>query len=399
MKLFNMPLTLTSNHYARGFFLLVFLAGASPSYGADNQTGPLFGVTHSEKLWDQKVRSFGAAHNLRFGTSLTAITNSLEKSSAHGTGYDWDIYADYQMVHNDIWGVSVGMQFEARDTWGGNDPNFNGFPQTSIFVLDGNFYDHDPDLVELWTKLDIKSVELLVGRFDQGRRFAGFSYGGSFRYFFNQAFSGNSTLSLPFAQAFGADLTWHINDKWYALVGVADANAVSNTMINFNGDLYSYAEITYMPNGGFYHLYSWHSDGGERDKVKGGKPEMNPESYGAGLAMEQKLTPEVLWFSRLGYSNKGGTAPSKYQVSSGLLYDVSQLYTVGTGLSWNKATDASLFNKIPVKNKDQLTAEVFLKVNLTEKINTSIGYTFINSPFYSDDDYEQVYSGRLQIWY
>lgn len=383
-------------------FFICLSALSIPSYGTEshqNKSAPIFGTTHSEVLWDEQVRAFGKTKGLRFGSALTVISNDLKRNSTHGTGYDWDIYIDYKMVHRETWGLTVGGQFEDRGTWSGSDPNFNGFPQTSIFVLDGNYYDHDPDVVELWAQWDISSIEFLIGRFDQGRRFAGFSYGGSFRYFFNQAFSGNSTLSLPFAQAFGTDVTWHINDSWYAVVGVADANAVSNKMINYNGDLYSYAEITYMPKGGFYHLYYWHSDEGERDKVKNGQPEATPESYGAGLSMEQKLSVNLLWFSRLGFSNEDGTAPSQLQVSSGFVYDVSQPYAIGFGLSWNKATDVPLFNKIPVENEEQITAEVFLRLNLTEKVNASIGYTYIDQPFYSTDSDEQVYSARFQVWY
>ena len=385
-----------------GFLILIWPVYSLLSYGDESQKNismPIFGVTHSEKLWDEQVKSFGNEKGLRFGTALTVISNNLERSSAHGTGYDWDIYLDYKVIQHETWGLSIGGQFEDRGTWAGSDPNFNGFPQSSIFVLDGNFYDHDPDIVELWAQWNMHSVEVLVGRFDQGRRFGGFSYGGSFRYFFNQAFSGNSALSLPFAQAFGADVIWHIDDTWYVMVGVADANAVSNKMTNFNGDLFSYTEITYMSKGGFYHLYYWHSDEGERDKVKGGKPESTPESYGSGLAMEQKLCENLLWFSRLGYANEDGTAPSQYQISSGFVYDVSQPYAIGFGLSWNKATSVPLFNSIAVENKEQLTSEVFLKLNLTEKINASIGYTYIYKPFYSTYNDEHVYSARLQVWY
>ena len=373
----------------------------SLSLSAEDTTPPqpLFGTTHSEVLWDENVRAYGKEKGIRFGTALTVISNSLKNSDAHGTGYDWDIFFDYKVTQQDNWALTVGAQFEDRDTWQGTDPNFNGFPQTSIFVLDGNFYDHDPDVVELWTQWDVGSVELLVGRFDQGRRFAGFSYGGSFRYFFNQAFSGNSTLSLPYAQAFGADVTWHINKSWYAMAGIADANAVSNKIENFNGDLFSYAEVTFMPKGGFYHFYYWHNDEGYRDKVKGGTPIFSEESYGAGISMEQRFTDTLLWFSRIGYANDTGTAPSNYQVSSGLVYDVSQPYAIGLGVSWNKATDVPLFGSIPVVHEEQLTAEVFLRLNLTEKINASVGYTYLDQPFYSQESSEHVYSARIQLWY
>lgn len=366
---------------------------------AEDAPAPLFGTPLPERLWNEKVRSFGNDRGIRFGSSLTVISNSYTGEDRQGTGYDWDIYFDYKAYQSDAFRITLGAQFEDRDTWSGTDPNFNGFPSTSIFILDGNFYDHEPDLVEAWAQVANDDFELLVGRFDQGRRFAGFSYGGSFRYFFNQAFSGNSTLSLPFAQAFGADLTWHINSEWYAMIGVADANAVSQKMYNGNGDLFSYAELAYHPDNGYYHFYAWHDSGGERDREKGGTPVPTPESYGVGMSLERKIGNRTTLFSRLGLANKDGTAPSKSQVSVGFVYDTINPYSVGGGISWNEPTDVPLFNTIEPVNSAQYTAEIFARANLTDKINLSFGLTSLTNPFYVDESTDYVASARFQIWY
>lgn len=364
-----------------------------------NPPEPYLGISHSEKLWNEKVRPFGDSHGLRFGSALTIIENKVDGTGAHGRGFDWDIYVDYIAYQHDDLKLTVGAQTERRDTWMGSDPNFNGFPAMSTFVLDGNFYDHSTDLVEAWLNLEYKSLSVLAGRFDQGRRFAGFSYGGSFRYFFNQAFSGNSTLSLPFAQAAGIDITWKPNNQYYAMFGIADANAVSNRFDNSNGDLFSYAEFTLTPKAGFYHFYVWHSEGGYRDQKKGQTPQYTNESYGGGVSLEQQLNRQLTVFSRLGLANKDGTAPSSAQASLGFVQDQRGRLSYGAGISWNRATDAKQFGLIDVVHQNQLTAEVFARTELTEKINLSLGYTAINKPFYSTDNNEHVYSARLQVWY
>ena len=360
---------------------------------------PLLTQLTPEKLWDEKVRAFGDAHGVRFGTSLTAIGNKLENNGNKGFGYDWDIYFDYKLLEKEQSTLTLGAQFEKRATRSGTDPNFNGFPNpscptcpwTSIFVLDGNFYDHDNDLVELWLEYQISDFSILGGRFDQGRRFAGFSYGGSFRYFFNQAFSGNSTLSLPFATATGADVTYRPNKSYYAMAGVANANAKSQHYSNFNGDLFTYAEFTLTPDQDNYHFYYWNMDGGPRDAQNGA---LAPRSYGYGFAGEHRLDKEWLVFSRVGFANDEGSAPSKSQVSAGAVYEQMGRFATGVGVSLNKARATTP----PATNENQITSEIFVKLFLTEKISTSFGYTFIKDMFYGADD-DHVYSARAQIWY
>lgn len=382
-------------------FLLIFLV-IFPSilFSQTKKSDSHLGVIFPERVWNKNVRSFGNRNNLRFGVMFTSIGQSfLEGNKSSGLGYDFDLFGDVSIISKEKFKLSTFWHIEARDKFLRTNPNWLFTKEKDIFTFttDGNFYDHKIYPVEFFATIQYgKDHTLIVGKHDIGTFFAGFKYGGSFRYFFNQSFSGSSTVSLPFGPSLGFIYIYNHKDIWNFKFELSNANSVSNKFdfkTIFNGENWYGVEMAITPkfnnNKGNYRFSYWKSD----SQYDNPNYMFIPKKYGYGLSFDQELYgSKICLFGRSAY---GYNTMVKYQNSLGVVFD-----KLLNGSFANDAFGIGFSYNISDTDIKQLNSEIFYRFQLSDKMHLALAYTNFNS-FGSNDLYKDngLLSIRFQIWY
>jgi len=186
----------------------------------------------------------------------------------------------------------------------------------------------------------------------------------------------NLSIMLDSSVAY-ADSSWGIagghwlNDQWYVLGGINDANGLGTDNLEFfkdGAEFYTYLHVGWTPSkkeryNTNIHMSVWHVDERETAGFE--------ESYGATLGASWTFDERLMVFSRLGYSkgsapiyNKTATLGAQYQFQ-----DTSS--QIGIAYNWGD-TAANL--------GEQGITEMFYKLQLAKHLTITPGIQYINNP-------------------
>jgi porin len=198
---------------------------------------------------------------------------------------------------------------------------------------------------------------LIAGRYDPNDYMNVLGYVNPWTIFANLAINLDASIALP-DSSWGVGAGHWINDHWYVLGGINDANGVGTDDLEFfdgGAEFFKYAHIGWSPSKDEryfknVHVMTWHVD--ERTDL--GVPSSHGIAFAANWTFDERWMP----FARLGFSK--GAAPiynesitlgliRKFQVRSDL---------VGVAANWGSSPDNSL--------KDQTTIEAFWRFQFSQ---------------------------------
>ncbi len=112
------------------------------------------------------------------------------------------------------------------------------------------------------------------------------------------------------------------------------------------------------------HLTAWHADQREAAQV--------PDGWGAAFSFSRKFNDRWLPFLRVGYSEDGGALLER-SVSTGIGYfSGTRSDVLGIGLNWGRPSSETFGPDLD----DQLTAEIFYRLQLFQHMTVTPDYTF-----------------------
>ncbi|MGB7161144.1 MAG: hypothetical protein WBD40_23995 [Tepidisphaeraceae bacterium] len=210
--------------------------------------------------------------------------------------------------------------------------------------------------------------------------------------FFNASVAGNPTMAFP-GHGPLALVSVHPSDLFYATVGGANAYNLT-TESGFSsldeGEIYGFGEIGVTPEieglgKGRYAVTGWNMPSRDLDGL--------PSDWGVNFTIEQYLADDLWVYARYGFADQGVLTgvESNWSVAlaiDGLLGSPDNI--TGIGFGYAMPTDDSL--------RDQKSAEVFHRFQLTEHTQFSVGAQAIFDPSNAPDkDVVGVFSLRLRI--
>ena len=213
-----------------------------------------------------------------------------------------------------------------------------------------------------------------VGHMDPGDWADQYPLLNAWTLFMNDAFYNNPTEAIP-KRGFGLVGQHFINDTLYAAGGVHDANG-KDGKLDFDSfwstrEWFSWAEVGYRSSSKISarhntHLHYWHQD----ERVAEGVG----ESRGLAFTYSYRTEKDGVAFIRTGYS-RGGAAQMRRFVGAGMSWKPRGRDVLGVATSWGSPPEKEL--------RDQVTSEVFYRVQLTQNLTFTPSLAVIYKPSYT----------------
>jgi len=213
--------------------------------------------------------------------------------------------------------------------------------------------------------------------------------------FNNLAFTTNPTIPVP-NQGLGGALRWTINDRYYIVAGLADANGDPGKPLDgfdsFFNDREYFKHIEFGWVGSWeqrfndnIHLTLWHAD-----ELTG--PEV-PDGWGAAFSFSREFG-KWLPFLRLGYGDGGGAIHDR-NLSTGFGYTPgSGSDRFGLGVSWGRPNPVIYDTDVD----DQYTIESYYRLQLLKHLQVTPDVQLLLNPALNpDEDQVWVFSLRARL--
>ena len=264
--------------------------------------------------------------------------------------------------------------------------------QAGYLGLTGVFYnDIGLALVNFnWTQaLNDGKAGLVIGRYDPNDYQNVLGMVNPWTLFSNLSTNLDATVALPDSSWGIGGGTW-LNDGWYVLGGVNDANGlVTDDLEFFDGgaELYKYFHVGWSPSQGEryfrnMHVLAWHVD--EREDAGIGS------AHGFSLAANWTFNDRWMPYARLGFS-KGSAPIYNESVTLGVIHKF--LYrsdVVGLSVNHGSPPDASL--------SDQTTVEAFWRFQFSQGLAITPSVQLLLDPALNpDEDTVWVWGLRFRL--
>jgi porin len=339
---------------------------------------------------------FGLLLGVHYTATYQGATNTLPGGEDNAASGIFRVLGDWTLI--DRGGKNEGaldFSFDHRHRLGTDiAPADLGFEVGYLGIPATLFSDARWVLVDLnWQQyLNNGQTGLIVGRYDPNDYLDVLGYSNPWATFQNLAILFNTSIALP-DNSWGAGAGHWINDQWYAVATINDANGVVTEVEGFSGgaEFYTSAEIgwsltrnqRYTHN---VHITGWHAD--KRDDAG------VPESWGFALAANWTLENGIkrggtlMSFARAGWSD--GTAPlANASVTLGLLYSMpNSSDQVGIAGDWSDLPDDAL--------DDQYTAELFYRFQLAQNLAVTPHVQLLLDPALNPTD-DQIWIGGARM--
>jgi porin len=230
---------------------------------------------------------------------------------------------------------------------------------------------------------------LLVGHMDAGDWADQYPLLNAWTSFLNDAFYNNPTQAIP-KRGGGIVAQYVMPDNTYVMGGLHDANGKDGKLdpgsALRNGEYFSWVEYGYRSSRSVtarenFHVNFWHQDAMESSDVEA--------SWGIALTQSVVTDDNNVAFIRVGYSE--GNAPQMRRfIGIGLSARVFGRDTLGVATSWGSPPDKSL--------RDQVTSEVFYRLQVTQNLTISPSLQLTHNPSYTlEKDWVYIPGLRLRM--
>ena len=212
---------------------------------------------------------------------------------------------------------------------------------------------------------------LMVGRYDPNDYQGVLGYVNPWSIFSNMASSLDVSVALP-DSSWGVGAGHWINDQFYVLGGINDANGAGSDDLEFfdgGAEFYKYLHVGWSPSKGEryfknIHAMTWHVD--EREEA--GVPSSSGIAFGANWTFDDVLMP----FVRVGFST-GGAPIYNESFTVGAIYKFTyRSDLVGLSVNWGSPPDDSF--------KDQTTLEAFWRFQFSQGLAITPSIQYLKDP-------------------
>ncbi|MGB5611054.1 MAG: carbohydrate porin [Sedimenticolaceae bacterium] len=202
--------------------------------------------------------------------------------------------------------------------------------------------------------------------------------------FSNLAFSNDPTIPAP-DQGLGAALRWSVDDHYYVLAGLADANGDPSdpwdsvdTFFN-DGEYFKHIEAGWHGSWDArlddnIHLTLWQAD--ERTQAD------IPDGWGVAFSFSKRINERWLPFLRIGYADGSGAVLER-SVSTGFAhYTPDKQGVFGLGLNWGRPNQ----DAFGMDARDQYTVEAYYRLQIADHLTITPDIQLIKDPATNPDD-------------
>jgi porin len=283
---------------------------------------------------------------------------------------------------------SLVYKVEHRDSYTTNPPQGFGLNLGYAGLYEAPFNDNKWRVTNLYWKQRLAEGRLgfTLGFLDATDYVDVFALASPWVGFNNFAFStGSSTIDLPNDATLGASVAFWLNNQWYAIAGLTDANAdPTDPFEGFNtffdeSEYFTSLELGWTTSRDRYyfdnvHLTYWHTDA----RTSAG----TPDGWGMNFSATHFTESGVMPFLRAGWAEDSGSVLQK-SVSTGLGYQpAGKRDLVALGLNWGEANKTSFGEGL----SDQVAAEAFYRLQLTEELALTPSVNLVLDPALNPDE-------------
>jgi len=259
--------------------------------------------------------------------------------------------------------------------WGNITPRDLGFT-TGSALSTANFKSLEWGITDLYwqQRFDGKRHAINVGHMDPGDWADQYPLLNAWTSFMSDAFYNNPTEAIP-KRGFGIAGQSFFADNLYLAGGVHDANGGDGDL-DFDSfwntrEWFSWVEVGHRSSPVVaarqnIHLHYWHQDARQEAGTQ--------ESRGIAFTYSYTTKKNGVAFVRAGYS-RGDAAQMRRFIGVGMSYKPKGRDTLGIATSWGSPPDKSL--------RDQITSEIFYRVQVTQNITFTPSLQVTFKPAYT----------------
>ena len=365
------------------------------------------GLYESELLkpyfdWQAQVKE---DHGFSFGADYSTVslygTDSLPDSADNASGGIARFYGSWAILGRGTDNTgTLTYKVEHRHRYGSTPPSAFGMGNVgTVGMFEPPFSNQGWRLTNLyWNQQRNNGQIILLGGFLDATDFVDvFGLASPWLHFMNFAFStGSASISLPNDAALGMAGGFWISDQVYILAGLEDTNSdptdAGDGFDTFFSDheYFKHLEFgwttasdrVYFDN---LHVTLWQAD--ERTVAA------TPDGWGVVGSYTRYIDNTYMPFLRAGYAEDGGSFLQN-SVSAGLGYQPQTGQgagrdLLGAGVNWGQPNETVFGPNL----KDQYTAELFYRLQLTKEIAVTPDIQWIIDPALNTNDDSIVVAG------
>ncbi len=362
---------LNSDNQKREFFFRIPIRVTSPWYE-----------------WKQRVSEntgiqFGINYTSVFLHSTEVITSENRNNSSSGI---LDLQAGWNVVNRKS-GKNKGTLFikmNSRHSYGNfTDPMFHGIFESGYYGLPATgFRDYSFRALELnWQQnlIDDK-LTVILGKVDPTNYFNFHGLVVPWQHFIGYGSSLSGTVNWP-NQGFGVIAGYKITDKFYAMAGLTDVygdlfedgNFLDFGENFFEGNFFKVAEVGYVPSMAERYFKKVSVTVWQTDAYTSSAGTPVEKGQGVSVSAHWFFAERFVPFLRFGFSNGQGENSfykKDFQIGHGLRFFTHDM--LGASFGWAEPN-------IP-DTKNQMTLEIFYRLNLTEHLELTPDFQWIFNP-------------------
>ncbi len=362
-------------------------------------------IKHTKPWYDFKAK-VASNTGIEFGINYTSVfvyssATISEANTSNASSGILDLQAGWTFLNRKK-GKNTGKIFiKINDRHSYNGPNstapmFHGLNESGYYGLPATgFRSYTFRMLELNYQQSLfdNHFHFVVGKVDPTNYFNFHGLIVPWQHFIGYGASVSGTVNWP-NQGLGAIVSFRPFEKWYVMAGITDIYGdryANGDFLHFgdefqNGKFWKAIEVGFVPS--FDERYFrkisvtyWH--GSQYTNIGG-----------ADIAMGQGVAVSAHWFFqdrhvpfiRFGFSNGNGeNAFYKADVQLGYGYRFLNYDILGINASWNQPNIPDV--------KDQITAELFYRVNVTAHLEFTPSIQFVANPTFNPTTNSMFYFG------
>ncbi|GAB5557437.1 MAG: hypothetical protein SchgKO_16500 [Schleiferiaceae bacterium] len=362
-------------------------------------------IVHTKPWYDFKAR-LAEKTGLEFGINYTSLfiystATISEANTDNASSGIFDLQAGWTFLNRKS-GKNTGKLFlkiNSRHSYNGPNstaPMFHGLFESGYYGLPATgFRNYTLRITELNYQQSLldNHLHFVVGKVDPTNYFNFHGLIVPWQHFIGFGSSVSGTVNWP-DQGLGAILSYRPTENLYVMGGLTDVRGDLFTSGEFfsvgnqfqDGKFWKALEVGYVPTFGERYfkkvsLTYWHSD--EYTAATG-----DTIASGSGLAFSSHwfFQERFIPFVRFGFSNGNGeNAFYKTDIQVGHGYRFSNYDILGISVSWNQPNIPGV--------KDQITSELFYRVNVTAHLEFTPSVQFIANPTFNQEAASLFYLG------
>jgi len=358
------------------------------------------------KLWYDFKKKLSEDAGIEFGINYTSLfihsTEIIsEENTDNASSGVLDIQGGWTFLNRKK-GKNTGKLFfkiNSRHSYNGpnsTSPMFHGINESGYYGLPATgFRSYSIRMIELNYQQSLfdNRFHFVVGKVDPTNYFNFHGLIVPWQHFISYGASVSGTVNWP-DQGLGGIVSFRPTEKTYIMAGLTDVRGDifrKGEFLNFgdqfqDGKFWKSVEVGYVPsfNERYFRKISityWQSDAYTNTSGQ-------DISSGEGIAVSAHwfFKERFIPFARFGISNGNGeNAFYKTDIQIGHGYRFLNYDIIGLSLSWNQPNISDV--------KDQITAELFYRVNVTAHLEFTPSIQFISNPTFNPDSNSVFYFG------